>query len=93
MQETNEVTAVLDVIIRVVLVAATSSLFGIVFLAYWRLKSSKMLFISIGFGSFVAYAFSTLFEILGQPLVYDANFHLFLHIIALAFILAGILKD
>jgi hypothetical protein len=69
-------TAVLDVIIRVVLVAATSSLFGIVFLTYLRLKSNKMLFIA-----------------LGQPLVFDENFHLFLHIIALTFILAGILKD
>jgi hypothetical protein len=86
-------TAVLDVIIRVVLVAATSSLFGIVFLAYLRLKSSKMLFIAIGFGSFVVYALLTLPEILGQPLVFDENFHLFLHIIALTFILAGILKD
>ncbi len=85
--------AVFDVIIRLVLVVATSSLFGIVFLAYWRLKNSKMLLIAIGFGSFVAYALFTLPEILSQPIVFDENFHLFLHIIALTFILAGILKD
>ncbi|HJX23942.1 MAG TPA: hypothetical protein VJ574_06020 [Candidatus Bathyarchaeia archaeon] len=84
---------VLDVVIRVLLVLATSLLFGIVFLAYLRLKNRKLLFISIGFGFFVVYALLAIPEIFGQPIVLEENLHLLFHLIALIFLLIGTLRD
>lgn len=82
-----------DVFVRVLLVVATGSLFGIVLIAYLRLKNSKMLLISIGFGFFLIYALVAIPEILGQQFGINENLHLLLHLIALIFILWGILKD
>jgi len=82
-----------DVFVRVLLVVATGSLFGIVLIAYLRLKNSKMLLISIGFGFFLMYALVAIPEILGQQFEINENLHLLLHLIALIFILWGILKD
>jgi hypothetical protein len=52
-----------------------------------------MLLISIGFGFFLIYALIGVPELLGQPFRIDENLHLTLHLIALIFILWGILKD
>ena len=84
---------VFDVVVRVLLVIATSLLFGIVFLAYLRLKNRKMLFISIGFGFFVIYALLAIPEIFGQPIVLEENLHLLFHLVALVFLLIGTLRD
>jgi uncharacterized membrane protein YadS len=86
---------ILDVIIRVGIFVATSFLFGIVLMAYLRLKNRKMLLISVGFGIFFAHALITLPELVSDAyqVVLNENVHLFIHMIALIFILIGILKD
>lgn len=84
---------IIDIVLRVALIAATASVFGIVFISYLRLRNSKMLLISSGFASFVLYALLSVPEILGSPIHVDENLHLLLHLIALVLILAGILKD
>jgi hypothetical protein len=83
----------LDIILRVLLIIATTSVFGIMLLSYLRLKNSKMLLISTGFGFFVLYALLGVPELLGSPIEIGENLHLFLHLIALVLILLGILKD
>ncbi len=83
----------LDIILRVLLILATTSVFGITLLAYLRLKNSKVLLISIGFGFFVLYSLLSIPEILGSPILIGENLHLFLHLIALVLILLGILKE
>jgi hypothetical protein len=84
---------VLDIILRVLLIIATTSVFGIMLMTYLRLKNLKMLLISIGFGFFVLYALLGVPEMLGSPIIVGENLHLFLHLIALVLILLGILKD
>lgn len=86
---------ILDVIVRVGLVLATTFLFGIVLMAYIRLRSRKMLLITIGFGIFFVHALITIPELFSDVymLALDENMHLFIHLIALIFMLLGILKD
>ncbi len=72
---------------------ATTILFGIVFLAYLRVRNSKMLLISAGFGLHLLYALLAIPEVFAEPLIIDENLHLLLHLVALTFILLGILKD
>ncbi len=81
------------VAVRFALVFATTILFSIVFLAYLRMRNRKMLLISIGFGLHLVYALLSLPEVFAQALVIDEDLHLLLHLIALSFILLGILKD
>jgi hypothetical protein len=85
----------LDIIIRVALVSATTLLFAIIFLAYTRVRNRKMLFISIGFAIFWVHALITIPELFSETfhITLDENQHLLLHFIALIFILLGILKD
>jgi hypothetical protein len=87
--------ALLDVIVRVGLVLATTFLFGIVALAYRRMKSRKMLFILIGFGVFFVHAIIALPELVNDAyaIPLGENSHLLLHLIGLIFILLGILQD
>jgi hypothetical protein len=86
---------IIDLVVRIMLVLATASLFMGVFLAYRRLKNSKMLLISVGFGIFFAHALISLPEPFNNP--YDTllneNMHLFIILIALIFILLGTLRD
>jgi len=86
---------IIDVVVRVGLALATTFLFGIVFLAYLRLKNRKMLFISAGFGVLVIYALVALPELFNDAyaIAFDENMHLLIHLVALIFILLGILKD
>ena len=85
----------LDVVIRFGLVLATSFLFGIFFLAYLRLRSRKMLLISIGFGIFFVHALIYVPELFieGYRLILTPNTHLLIHLVALIFIAMGMLKD
>jgi len=87
--------ALLDVIVRVGLVLATTFLFGIVALAYRRMKSRKMLFILIGFGVFFVQAIIALPELVNDDyaIALSENWHLLAHLIGLIFILLGILQD
>ena len=86
---------ILDIIVRLGLAIATTFLFGIVFLAYLRLRNRKMLLISIGFGIFFVHALIYIPELFieAYKLVLDENMHLLIHLIALIFILLGTLKD
>lgn len=89
------VFGIFDVVVRIGLVLATTFLFGIVFLAYLRLKNRKMLLISIGFGIFFIHALITIPELISDAyrIALDENMHLLIHMIALIFILFGTLKD
>jgi hypothetical protein len=82
----------IDVVIRLLLVIATGFLFGLVFAAYLRVRSRKLLLISIGFLIFFAQYLVTLPELYFNFII-DENLHLSLHLVALVFILIGILKD
>ena len=82
----------LDVVVRVGLFLATTSLFGIVFLTYLRIKNRKMLLISTGFAVFFVHALITIPELFYNFEITE-NTHLLIHLAALSFILAGTLKD
>jgi hypothetical protein len=86
---------ILEIAVRVGLVLATTFLFGIVFLAYLRLRSRKMLLISAGFGIFLFHGIITHPELINDALaiVLTEDMHLLLHLIGLIFIILGILKD
>ena len=86
---------IVDIVVRVSLALATTVLFGIVLMAYLRLKSRKMLFILIGFGIFFVHAIVTVPELFNEAydIALNENFHLLIHLIGLIFILLGILKD
>ena len=82
----------IDLIIRVALVVATAFLFAIVFAAYTRIKSRKLLFISMGFGVFFIHGLITIPELFLNFMITE-DMHLLIHLIALVFILFGTLKD
>jgi len=84
---------ILDITIRVVLVAATAFLFAIVLAAYLRLKNRKLLFMSIGFGIFFIHALIYIPESFATGFMLSENAHLLIHLVALIFIAVGILKD
>jgi hypothetical protein len=86
------IAGILDWIIRTVIVFATAFLFAIVFISYVRVKNRKLLLISVGFSIFFAQALISLPELF-YSLTLDENIHLLLHLVALIFILIGILKD
>jgi len=89
------VVGIFDAILSFGLTAATGFLFGIVFLSYWRTRTTKMLLISIGFAIFLVHALITIPELFNEAymIAMSENLHLTIHLIALIFILAGILKD
>ena len=82
----------LDLIVRVGLVLATTFLFGIVFLTYLRVRNRKLLFLSAGFGVFFVHAVITIPEMFYNFEITE-NVHLLIHLLALSFILLGTLKD
>ena len=82
----------LDLVVRVGLVLATTFLFGIVFLTYLRLRNRKLLFLSAGFGVFFVHAVITIPELF-YNFVINENTHLVIHLLALTIILFGTLKD
>jgi ABC-type uncharacterized transport system permease subunit len=86
---------ILDIFIRVGLTLATSFLFGIMFLGYWRTRTRKMLFVTAGFAIFFVHALITVPELFSETyqIAMSENVHLLLHLIALALIAIGILKD
>lgn len=84
-----------DIVIRISLVIATVFLFGIVFLAYLRIKSTKMLFVTLGFGTFLVNALIHLPELISEDysIMLSENVFLFVYLIGLIFIAIGIFKD
>ena len=85
----------LDMIIRVGLVVATAFLFGIVFLAYMRVRNNKMLFVALGFGTFLVNSLIHLPELVSESysIMLSENVFLLIHLVGLLFIAVGILKD
>ena len=86
---------ILDIALRVGLTLATSFLFGIMFLGYWRTRTRKMLFVTAGFAVFFAHALITVPELFSDTyqIAMSENVHLLIHLIALVLIAIGILKD
>ena len=82
----------IDLVVRVGLVLATTFLFGIVFLTYLRVRNRKLLFLSAGFGVFFIHAVITIPELF-YNFVINENTHLIIHLVALTIILFGTLKD
>ena len=84
-----------DVVVRVAFLVATTLLFGIVLLAYRRVRTNKMGLVTVGFAIAWVHSLITIpeFFIEVYDVALDENLHLLLFLIALIFILAGILKD
>ena len=84
-----------DVVVRVGLVIATAFLFGIVLIAYLRVRNIKMLFVALGFGTFLVNALAHLPELVSEQysIMLSENVFLLIHLIGLLFITVGILKD
>ena len=85
----------IDMLIRVGLVAATVFLFSVVFLAYLRMKNRKMLFISLGFGTFLVNALIHVPELISEDysVMFSENVFLLIDLIGLLFIAIGLLKE
>jgi hypothetical protein len=86
---------ILDIVVRMALIFATATLFIIVLLAYLRLRSRKILFITIGFGMIFLNALILMPELFSQDIdmLISQNLHLFIILIGSIFILFGTLKD
>ena len=86
---------ILDIVLRVGLTIATSFLFGIMFLAYRRTRTRRMLFVTAGFAVFFVHALITVPELFSDTyqIAMSENVHLLIHLIALVLIAIGILKD
>jgi len=86
---------ILDIAIRVGLTLATSFLFGIMFLGYWRTRTRRLLFVTAGFAVFFVHALITVPELFNDAyqIAMSENVHLLIHLIALVLIAIGILKD
>jgi predicted transporter len=84
-----------EIVLRVGLTLATSFLFGIMLLGYWRTRTRKMLFVTTGFAVFFVQALITVPELFSDTyqIAINENVHLLIHLIALVFIAIGILKD
>jgi hypothetical protein len=85
----------IDMIIRLGLLAATGSLFLIIFLAYIRLPTQKMGYIAAGFGVMFVHAILLMPEVMLENITmgFTENTHLLIHLVALLLITTGILKD
>jgi predicted transporter len=86
---------ILDIVLRVGLTIATSFLFGIMFLAYRRTRTRRMLFVTAGFAVFFVHALITVPELFSDTyqIAMSENVHFLIHLIALILITIGILKD
>ena len=73
----------IDMVIRVGLIVATAFLFGVVFLAYLRMKNRKMLLISVGFGAFLVNALLHIPELINEDYagMFSENVFLFFLIV------------
>jgi hypothetical protein len=85
----------IDMIIRLGLLAATGILFLIILLAFRRVPTQKMGFITAGFGLLFLHAVLLIPEVMleNYTMGFTDNTHLLIHLIALILITTGILKD
>jgi hypothetical protein len=84
-----------DIVLRIGLTLATSFVFGIMLLGYWRTRTRRMLFVTAGFAVFFVHALITIPELFSDTyqIAISENVHLFIHLLALVLIAIGILKD
>jgi ABC-type branched-subunit amino acid transport system permease subunit len=85
----------IEMVISVGLIAATSVLFAIVLLTYLRLRNTRMLFITLGFGTFFVGAILHLPQIFSEEysLMITENVMLLFQLVGLLLIAIGVLKD
>lgn len=85
----------LEMLLSAGLLVTTIFLFVIVFLAYLRMRTNRMLLISTGFGAFFLGAVLNLIKILFEEYssIINENVLLFLQFVGLLFIAIGVLKD
>jgi len=85
----------LDVLLRIALIAATGFLFATVLLSYIRVRSTRLLFIAAGFGVFLLHAILYMPELLipSITLEFTDNVHIALNLVALLLIAIGIIRE
>ena len=85
----------IEMVISVGLIAATSVLFAIVLLTYLRLRNTRMLFITLGFGTFFVGAILHLPQIFSEEysLMITENVMLLFQLVGLLLIAIGVLRD
>ena len=85
----------IEMVIGVGLIATTSVLFAIVLLTYFRMRNTRMLLITMGFGTFFIGAILHLPQIFIEDysLMITENVMLLLELVGLLFIAIGVLKD
>jgi uncharacterized protein (DUF486 family) len=85
----------IDMLIRIGLLFASGVLFTFILLAYLRMRSSKLGYITLGFGIFFLDAILVLPELMFHDFTmgFTENAHLSLHLLAMTFITIGVLKD
>ncbi len=86
---------IFDIVLRIGLTLATSFVFGIMLLGYWRTRTRRLLFVTAGFAVFFVHALITIPELFSDTyqIAISENVHLFIHLLALVLIAIGILKD
>jgi hypothetical protein len=89
------VAVLIDVILRIGLIAATGFLFAIILLSYLRIRNARLLFIAIGFGIFFIHALLYMPEIMFQSFTieFTENLHIALNLLALILIAVGIIRE
>jgi hypothetical protein len=85
----------IEMIIGIGLIITTTFLFAIVLLAYLRMRNTRMLLITSGFGTFFIASILHLPKIFNEELslMLPENLFLFLQLVGLIFIAIGVLKD
>ena len=85
----------IEMVIGVALLAITIVLFAVVLLAYLRMRNTRMLFITLGFGAFFIGAILHFPQIFIEEysLMITENVMLLFQLVGLLFIAIGVLKD
>jgi hypothetical protein len=80
---------------RIVFLIVTTIIFAVALLAYVRVRKTKTLLLSVGFGLFFLHALLSITELLSRSfdLEFTTGYHLLIDSIALLCILVGALKD
>lgn len=84
-----------DVVVRVGILAVTGFLFILMLVSYTRMRSLKLMLILIGFGVLFLHSVLLMPEIMieNYTMGFTDTFHLLIHLTAMSFITAGIVKD
>jgi len=85
----------LDVLLRIALIAATGFLFVTVLISYLRVRSKRLLFIAGGFAVFLCHAVLYMPELLfaSITLEFTDNVHIAINLVALLLIAIGIIRE